>query len=85
MSELDRAVTAISNAVSQTSREGPQPDDEADGAKKYVDVNSFEALQELLGQLHTEQERLIGTAAHLSHELEVNTEHVKVSHMTSEC
>ncbi len=80
MAELDRAVTAVSNAVSQGM--GPTrealPEDEADSARKYVDMSSFEALQELLGQLHSEQERLIGTAAHLSHEVGVSKEHVKV-------
>lgn len=32
----------------------------------------------MVGELQQEQERLIGTAAHLSHEIEVNKEHVKV-------
>lgn len=35
-------------------------------------------LQQMVGDLQQEQERLIGTAAHLSHEIEVNKEHVKV-------
>ena len=65
--------------VSSTSREGPQPEEEPDGAK-YVDMDSFDALQGLLSQLQQEHERLMGTAAHLSHELEINKEHVKVIH-----
>ena len=77
MADLDRAVTAVSNAVSLGPREA-LPEVEADGAGKYVDLSSFEALQDLLGQLHSEQERLIGTAAHLSHEVGVSKEHVKV-------
>ena len=68
--------------VSKAPREGPLPDEEADGASKYVDTTSFEALQELLEQVHQEQERLIGTAAHLSHELDISKEHVKVNKHT---
>ena len=41
-------------------------------------MDSFDTLQGILGQLQQEHERLIGTAAHLSHELEVNKDHVKV-------
>ena len=47
-------------------------------ADKYVDTNSFNVVQGLLAQLQQEHERLMGTAAHLSHELDVNKEHVKV-------
>lgn len=43
-----------------------------------MDSDSFESLQNILGGLQQEHERLMGTAAHLSHELEVNKEHVKV-------
>ena len=63
--------------MSSASREGPRAEEEADGAK-YVDMDSFDALQSLLSELQQEHERLIGTAAHLSHELEVNKDHVKV-------
>lgn len=33
----------------------------------------------MLAQVHQEQERLIGTAAHLSHEVEISKDHVKVN------
>ena len=52
-------------------------EEEEEGAN-YVSSDSFEALQSALGQMQQEHERLIGTAAHLSHEQEVNTEHIKV-------
>ena len=48
------------------------------GSANYVNMDSFDALQEMLSQLQQEHERLMGTAAHLSHELEINTDHVKV-------
>ena len=51
--------------------------EEEEGAN-HVSSDSFEALQSALGQMQQEHERLIGTAAHLSHEQEVNTEHIKV-------
>ena len=57
-------------------RLGAQAEEE-EGAN-YVSSDSFEALQSALGQMQQEHERLIGTAAHLSHEQEVNTEHIKV-------
>ena len=95
MTELDRAVTAISNAgkyyscsVTYTPRFSfgplvsearlqPEAPEEEEGAK-YVGADALQSLQGMLGQLQQEQERLMGTAAHLSHELEVNREHVKV-------
>lgn len=98
MAELDRAVTAVTNAgelkqkrldiiffnswcvvasVSSSSRDGPQPEEEPEGAK-YVDANSFEVLQGLLNQLQQEHERLMGTVAHQSQELEIDKEHIKV-------
>lgn len=43
-----------------------------------MDSDAFEAMQSMLGGLQQEHERLMGTAAHLSHELEVNKDHVKV-------
>ncbi len=78
MSDVDRAVTALSDAVTNGSQRAAQSEEEPDGAKKFVDLSSFEAFQELLEQVNSEQERLIGTAAHLSHELDVSKEHVKV-------
>ena len=59
------------------ARQSPEAADEPDKAK-YVDSDAFEALQSMLSELQQEQERVIGTTAHLSHELEVNKEHVKV-------
>ena len=56
---------------------GAQAEEEEEGAN-YVSTDSFEALQATVGQMQQEHERLIGTAAHLSHEQEINTEHIKV-------
>lgn len=78
MNEQDRAVTALSNHMSNISKqEEAEPSMESEG-DKYVDAESFNVVQGLLGQLQQEHERLMGTAAHLSHELDVNKEHVKV-------
>ena len=46
-----------------------------------MDTSDFEALREAMSALQQEHERLIGTAAHLSHELDVSKEHVKVGEM----
>lgn len=78
MTELDRAVTALSDHMSNMSRQDPDLLMDPDG-EKFVDQDSFNAVQGLLAQLQQEHERLMGTAAHLSHELDVNKEHVKVS------
>ena len=43
-----------------------------------VPMGDFRGLQQLVQGLHDEQERLLGTAANLSHEMEVNQEHIKV-------
>ena len=51
---------------------------EEDSTGQYVDLQMVADLQQMVGDLQQEQERLIGTAAHLSHEIEVNKEHVKV-------
>ena len=50
----------------------------------YADMESFKGLEQLVQSLQDGQERLLGTAANLSHELEVNQEHVKV-HDTCTC
>ena len=71
MRELDNAIAALSKVVASSST------DEVD-ATKYVDEQAFLAVQGLLAQLQQENERLLGTAAHISHEVEVNTRHVKV-------
>ena len=71
-------------SVSSSSREGPQPVEEPESAN-YVNMDSFDVLQGMLSQIQQEHERLMGTAAHLSHELEVNTDHVKVKGIASAC
>lgn len=78
MNELDRGVTAMSDHMAHLSRRSTEPSVDPDG-EKYVDAESFNVIQGLLGQLQQEHERLMGTAAHLSHELDINKEHVKVS------
>ena len=45
-----------------------------------MDQESFALLQNMVNELSQEQERILGTTANLSHEVEVNQEHVKVSH-----
>lgn len=71
--ELDRAVAALTSAISQ--QQVTPLDDES--INQYVDLESFNNLKTLVQDLQQEQERLLGTAAHLSHELEINQEHVK--------
>ena len=65
-------------AIVSTMRASPGPADEEEEAK-YADLESFAALQEALTQQQQEHERFIGTVAHLSNEMEVNKEHIKVS------
>jgi chromosome segregation ATPase len=77
LNELDRAVTALSDHLANQSHQDTDTVTEVDG-DKFVDMNTFAAVQGLLAQLQQEHERLIGTAAHLSHELDINKEHVKV-------
>ena len=43
-----------------------------------MDTSSFKEVQGVLSQLQQEHERLMGTVAHQSHELEVDKEHIKV-------
>lgn len=75
MSELDRVISALSNMVASSTQH--EQVEEPDGIK-YVNEETFAATQSLLAQLQQENERLLGTAAHIAHELEVNTQHVKV-------
>lgn len=62
--------------MSSSRLQAEEPEEE--GGASAVDAESFAALQEVVGGMQQEHERLMGTAAHLSHELEVNKEHVKV-------
>lgn len=94
LGELDRAMSALTNAVSSQGKVQNynnyfvvnvvylciQSDavPEEDSIGQYVDLQMVADLQQMVGDLQQEQERLIGTAAHLSHEIEVNKEHVKV-------
>lgn len=80
LTDIDRSVTAIGNAVSRV--QAPPSDEEL--SAKYAGVDAFEELQNTVAALQQEQERLIGTAAHLSHELEVDKEHVKTLYATSD-
>ena len=59
---------------SMRSAPGPAEEEEA----KYADLESLTALQEAVSQQQQEQERMIGTVAHVSNEMEINKEHVKV-------
>lgn len=77
LNELDRAVTAMSDHMASTAHRDNELSSEPDG-DKFVDSESFNVVQGLLSQLQQEHERLMGTAAHLSHELDINKEHVKV-------
>ncbi len=54
---------------------------EVDKTSDYVNMETFKGLQQIVQDLQEGQERLLGTAANLSHELEVNQEHVKVQYM----
>ena len=43
-------------------------------------MESLTALQEVVNQHQQDQERLMGTVAHLSNEMEIDKEHIKVSY-----
>lgn len=75
MSEVDRAVGALSDAVSAIRDAAAPADEETD--VKWADADSLTALQEMVNQQQQDQERLIGTAADLSNEMEINKEHIK--------
>ena len=60
-----------------TLRDSAAPADEESDVK-YADLDSLTALQELVTQQQQDQERLIGTVAHISNEVEINKEHIKV-------
>ena len=60
-----------------TLRDSAAPADEESDVK-YADLDSVTALQELVTQQQQDQERLIGTVAHVSNEVEINKEHIKV-------
>ena len=47
-------------------------------AHSCQDLDTFVELQGLVGDMKQHQDRLLDTAAHLSNELSVNQEHVKV-------
>lgn len=80
MNELDRAISALSQLVASSTLRKDEQAEETDGSDrtKYVDEEALKAIQSLMDQLQQENERLLGTVAHISHEIEVNTEHVKV-------
>ena len=46
--------------------------------QNFADQQSLSDLTQLMNGMQQEQERLIGTAAHLSHELDISKEHTKV-------
>lgn len=46
--------------------------------QNFADQQSLSELTQLVNGMQQEQERLIGTAAHLSHELDISKEHTKV-------
>ena len=52
-------------------------DEESD--VKYADLDSLTALQDIVNQQQQDHERLMGTVAHISNEMEINKEHVKVN------
>jgi uncharacterized coiled-coil DUF342 family protein len=75
MAEVDRSVGALTDAVS-TLRDSAAPAEEEPDVK-YADLDSLTTLQEMVARQQQEQERLIGTVAHVSNEMEINKEHVK--------
>lgn len=50
----------------------------------FADQQSLNDLTQLVNEMQQEQERLIGTAAHLSHELDISKEHTKVREYSHE-
>ena len=79
LNDIDRAMSALTEHIS--SYKGSAVAEEPDGAK-FVDLDTFNAVQACLAQLQQENERLLGTAAQLSYELDINKEHVKACFMS---
>ena len=77
---MERAVAALTAALS-TMQQG-QPAEELEEVK-YADMESLLALQNTVSAQQEGQERLLGTVANLSHEQEVDKEHIKVSYLTT--
>lgn len=75
--DIDRALSALTSAVStlqQTSDEEIDHD-----ASKFADMASIVALQQMVASQQERLDRLLSTVANLSHEQEVDKEHIKVA------
>lgn len=75
LTELDRALMAVSSMVTANMKED-HLEDEPDAGP--VDQEEMKRVKSALHRVQQENERLLGTAAHISHEMEVNKEHIKV-------
>lgn len=76
INEIDRGLSALGEHMSGLSLADSQ---DVKTGGEAIDAESLNLLQGMVAQLQQEQERLIGTAAHFSHELDVNKEHLKVA------
>ena len=79
LGELDRALMAISSMVSANMKDGQEEDEDPDTGP--LDHEEMKRLKSALSRVQQENERLLGTAAQISHEMEVNKEHIKVSYL----
>ena len=76
LGELDRALLAISSMVTANMKDDNE-EEEVDS--EATDQEEVKRLRSALSRVQQENERLLGTAAHISHEMEVNKQHIKVS------
>ena len=75
LEDIDRAVAALTGAVSAMQQQGP-PEETTDMSSNYNDV--IASLQQAIASQQEGQERILGTVANLSHEQEIDKEHIKV-------
>ena len=64
--------------IKQSSTAVAEDKDATSTDHQYADAQNLNELQQLVNHLQEEQERLMGTVANISHELEIDKEHTKV-------
>lgn len=75
LADMDQALTATANALRSQQQVAVAVDSTA--AVPAIDSEVFNSLQSMVNELQQQQERLLDTAANISHELGVNQDHVK--------
>lgn len=72
--DIDRAVAALTKVVTDSQHQLPVEKEERD----FVDKKSLLELQETVSGQQEKHERMLGTLANMSHEQDINKEHIKV-------